>query len=77
MKTVVSIPEPILEVADRLARRRGMSRSELFAESLAELLDSDESAEITARLDDVYGNRPSELDDDLAALESSAIDEDW
>ncbi len=77
MKTVVSIPEPILEAADRLARRRGMSRSELFAEALAELLDSDESAEITARLDDVYGNRPSELDDDLAALESSAIDEDW
>ena len=77
MKTVVSIPEPILEAADRLARRRGMSRSELFAEALAELLDSEESAEITARLDDVYGNRPSELDDDLAALEASAIDEDW
>jgi metal-responsive CopG/Arc/MetJ family transcriptional regulator len=77
VKIVVSIPEPILEAADRLARRRGISRSELFAEALAELLDSEESAEITARLDEVYGNRPSELDDDLAAIESSAIDEDW
>ena len=76
-RLLVSIPEPILEAADRLARRRRMSRSELFAEALAELLDSDESDEITARLDEVYGNRPSVLDGDLAALESSAIDEDW
>ena len=77
MKIVVTIPEPILEAAYRLARRREMSRSALFAEALAELLDSEESGEITVRLDEVYGNRPSELDDDLAALESSAIDEDW
>ncbi len=77
MKTVVSIPEPISKPPIGSLNKRGMSRSELFAEALAELLDSDESAEITARLDDVYGNRPSELDDDLAALESSAIDEDW
>ena len=73
----MSIPDPIFEAADRLARRRRISRSELYAEALAKLLDSDESTEITERLDDVYAERPSELDAGLAALQALAIDEDW
>jgi metal-responsive CopG/Arc/MetJ family transcriptional regulator len=77
VKTAVSIPDPIFEAADRLARRRRISRSELYAEALARLLDSDESAEVTERLDDVYGERPSELDAGLAAVQALAIDEDW
>ncbi len=77
VKTAVSIPDPIFEAADRLARRRRISRSELYAEALAKLLDSDESAEVTARLDDVFAERPSELDSGLAALQALAIDEDW
>ncbi len=77
VKTAVSIPDPIFEAADRLARRRRISRSELYAEALAKLLDSDESTEITERLDDVYSERPSELDTALAELQALAIDEDW
>ena len=77
VKTAVSIPDPIFEAADRLARRRRISRSELYAEALAKLLDSDESTEITARLDDVYGMQPSGLDAGLAAIQAIAIDEDW
>ena len=65
------------KAADRLARRRRISRSELYAEALAKLLDSDESTEITERLDDVYGDRSSELDPDLAVLQAVAIAEDW
>ena len=77
MKTAVSIPDPIFEAADRLARRRRISRSELYAEALAKLLDADESAEVTERHDPVYGERPSELDTCLSALQAAAIDEDW
>ena len=77
VKTAVSIPDTIFEAADRLARRRRISRSELYAEALAKLLDSDESTEITERLDDVYSERPSELDAGLAELQARAIDEDW
>ena len=77
VKTAVSIPDPIFEAADRLARRRRISRSELYAEALARLLDSDSSTAITERLDDVYGDRSSELDTGLAALQAVAIDEDW
>ena len=77
VKTAVSIPDPIFEAADRLARRRRISRSELYAEALAKLLDADESTEITERLDGVYGDRSSELDPDLAVLQAVAIAEDW
>ena len=77
VKTAVSIPDPIFEAADRLARRRRISRSELYAEALARLLEADESRGITERLDDVYGERPSELDPGLAAAQALAIDEDW
>jgi hypothetical protein len=77
VKTAVSIPDPIFEAADRLARRRRISRSELYAEALARLLEADESANITQRLDDVYGDRPSELDPGLGVVQAIAVDEDW
>ena len=77
VKTAVSIPDPIFEAADRLARRRRISRSELYAEALARLLDADESRRVTERLDDLYSERPSELDAGLAAAQALAIDEDW
>jgi hypothetical protein len=64
----------IEEAADRLARRRRISRSEL--EALALLLVSDESSSITERLDDVCDERPSEPDSELSALQALAIDED-
>ena len=77
VKTAVSIPDPIFEAADRLARRRRVSRSELYAEALARLIEADETSQVTDRLDDVYSARPSELDADLAELQALAIDEDW
>jgi predicted transcriptional regulator len=77
VKTAVSIPDPIFEAADRLARRRKISRSELYAEALARLLDLDDASHITERLDDVHAGRASELGDGLATLQSAAIDEAW
>ena len=77
VKTAVSIPDPIFEAADRLARRRRISRSGLYAEALARLIDDDEASSVTERLGDVYAERPSEFDTGLAALQALAIDEDW
>lgn len=38
MKTAVSIPDPVFEQAERLARRLKRSRSELYSRALAEYL---------------------------------------
>lgn len=58
VKTAVSIPDPLFEAADRLARRRRVSRSALYAEALRLLLagEDDADAAITARLDAVLGD---------------------
>jgi hypothetical protein len=39
MKTAVSIPDELFERADRVAAKRGVSRSALYAEALASFID--------------------------------------
>jgi metal-responsive CopG/Arc/MetJ family transcriptional regulator len=77
MKTAVSIPDPIFEAADRLASRRKISRSELYAQALSRILDAEDADDITARLDAVYGDIDSSLDSDLAIAQADAVREDW
>lgn len=77
MKVVVSIPNHILEAADRLAQRRAISRSELYTDALVQLLETDVSRNITERLDEVYGDRSSELDPGLVTAQALAVDDDW
>jgi metal-responsive CopG/Arc/MetJ family transcriptional regulator len=40
MKTAVSIPEPIFHAAEALAKRLGLSRSELFSRALEAYLEA-------------------------------------
>ena len=50
MKTAVSIPDPIFETADQLAKELGISRSELYARALEELIRNRKREHITARI---------------------------
>ena len=78
VKTAVSIPDPLFEAADRLARRRNVSRSALYAEAL-QLLLAQEVGEstVTDRLDEVYDAIDAGLDPVVATLQSEALREDW
>ena len=78
VKTAVSIPDPLFEAADRLARRRNMSRSALYAEAL-ELLLADHAGEssITKRLDALHEDVDSSLDPVMTTLQAEALREDW
>jgi metal-responsive CopG/Arc/MetJ family transcriptional regulator len=53
MKTAVSIPDPVFEAAERLARTQKTSRSRLYAEALREYLSRHAPDEVTARMDQV------------------------
>lgn len=78
VKTAVSIPDDVFEAADRLARRRRMSRSSLYAEALQLLLvahTGDE--ETTAQLDAVYADVDSALDPAIDAAQADALREPW
>lgn len=77
VKTAVSIPDPLFQAADRIARRRGLSRSQLYARALERLVDAESSDEVTARLDEVYATEDSGLDKDLERAQLRAVSETW
>jgi metal-responsive CopG/Arc/MetJ family transcriptional regulator len=53
MKTAVSIPDEVFEKVERLARRAGRSRSEVFAAALAEYVARHAPDEVTEAMDRV------------------------
>lgn len=80
MKTAISLPDPLFEAADRLARRLGKSRSQLYAEALRAYLDRNSDQNVTARLNEIYGAEPelSKLDPVLDALQLEVLrKEQW
>ena len=78
MKIAISVPDQIFDAAERLAREKGVSRSELYATALAEYLGVHGAAAVTARLDALYGREPSRLDAGLARAQQQVLaDEAW
>ena len=78
MKTAVSIPDKIFRAADRLAKRKGLSRSELYARAVAALVRQEDESEVTAQLNRVYEASDSRLDPTLAAIPGKLLEkEDW
>lgn len=53
MKTAVSIPDEVFEEAERLARRKKKSRSQLYREALAEYVARHAPDEVTEAIDRV------------------------
>ncbi len=55
MKTAISIESPLLEEADRTARKLGLSRSRLVSLALKDYLRNRRNIEIVDQLNQVYG----------------------
>jgi hypothetical protein len=62
MKTAISLPDPLFDAADRLAKRLRMSRSELYARAVEAYLRAHEHDGVTETLDALYSKQPSALD---------------
>ena len=78
MKTAISIPDPIFKAAEKLARRLGFSRSELYAKAVSEYIQKHRNDRLTAKLDDIYKTESSQLDSRIQALQSDSLDkENW
>ena len=56
VKTAISIPDEIFEQAERLAKTRGWSRSELYANAVSAFVNSERFSGVREKLDTVYGN---------------------
>lgn len=55
MKTAISIPDAIFEEAERLAKTRGWSRSELYSNAVSAYVNSERFLGVREKLDAVYG----------------------
>jgi len=80
MKTAISLPDEIFEEAERLARQRGMSRSELYARAVAEFVKGERFLGVRERLDSVYAADPngSRLDPALGEMQARSLPkEQW
>ena len=78
MKVAISLPDPVFRSAEALAKRLKKSRSEIYAEAIAEYIGTRGARAITAKLNKVYGKESSDLDPALkfAQLES-LVREAW
>ena len=67
MKTAVSIPDEVFEKVERLARRAGRSRSEVFAAALAEYVARHAPDEVTDAMDRVCADIGNQEDQFVSA----------
>ena len=64
VKTAVSIPDRIFDAAEQYARRRGIPRSQVYAEALARFMADQESDEdLTEALNRVCAEVDTNLDE--------------
>jgi metal-responsive CopG/Arc/MetJ family transcriptional regulator len=78
MKVAVSIPDPIFEAAEQLAKERNIPRSQIFAEALSTYLELRNSESVTKILNDIYGRETSKVDEALTKAQFNAINhEAW
>jgi len=73
MKVAVSIPDPIFEAAEQLAKERNIPRSQVFTEALSSYLELRNSESVTALLNEIYGQEPSQVDEALTKAQFDVI----
>lgn len=76
VKTAVSLPDRVFEAAERVAKRLGISRSELYARAVAKFVEEHRGDRVTEALDRVYGEADSRMDPALARLQAASLPPD-
>jgi predicted nucleotidyltransferase len=78
MNSDISIPKPVLKSAEQLARKLGMSFSELCTAALSAYVQTHEKDSVTEALNRLYETTPSSIDRELVKMQVTSIgDEQW
>lgn len=56
MKTAVSIPDELFQTAEKIAKRLGIPRSQLFARALEEFVQVHNKDNVTDKLNEIYSS---------------------
>ena len=78
MKTAISIPDDIFQSAEQLARRLGVSRSELYVQALKSYLQEHHEEGVTEALNTIYEGIRAQLDPVLQRVQTLSLPrDDW
>lgn len=78
MKSDISIPNPVFHAAQNLAKKMGVSLSELYTAALNAYVAEHEKENITETLDQVYAEETSMLEPDLVKMQVVSLEgERW
>jgi metal-responsive CopG/Arc/MetJ family transcriptional regulator len=78
MKTAISIPDAIFQSAEQLARRLGVSRSELYVRALKSYLQEHHEEGVTEALNTIYKDVRAQLDPVLQQVQTRSLPrDDW
>ena len=78
MKTAISIPDSVFHTVESLAKRMGMSRSELFCRAVEDYIEVHRHDRVREALDAVYAEESSDVDEALAEMQWASLSkEDW
>jgi len=76
MKTAISIPNSLFTEAEKLAKRLGMNRSQLYSRAVMNFVENNRSRNITKLLNDVYKKEESKVDKVLYKMQIESMDND-
>jgi len=78
MKSDISIPNPVFHAAETLAKKMGVSLSELYTAALNAYVAEHQKENITEILDQVYAEEPSTLEPELVEMQVVSLEgEEW
>ena len=78
MKSDISIPNVVFHAAESLAKKMGVSLSELYTAALNAYVAEHQKENITETLDQVYAEEDSGLESELVQMQVVSLDsEEW
>lgn len=76
MKTAVSLPDDLFRIAESVARRLKVSRSQLYATALSDFIERQSAGSVTEQLNAVYARRTAKVDPTLHRAQLRSVDND-
>ena len=73
MKSDISIPNPVFRAAESLAKKMGVSLSELYTAALNVYIAEHQKENITETLDEVYADEPSIMEPELVKMQMEGL----
>ena len=78
MKNEISLPDPLFHAVDSIAKRTGMSRSEVFEAAVADYIEAHKHDQVREALDSFYAEHPSQLEEESMRMQMMSLPkEDW